>query len=90
MGDGGSGASNLEAEVQRILASSPACSNRLCIEFRVQHQRATAMRLDLENRAKEWESKYQQLHDRLLTRGLDLASREGTTGEVTVVLVDFF
>ena len=82
----GDSVANHEVEVQRILASSPSCSNRLCIEFRIQHQKATAVRLELENRAKEWESKYQQLHDRLLTRGFDMASREGSTGEVVFLL----
>ena len=86
MGDGGGASSssannnNNEAQIQRILSSSPACTNRLCIEFRIQHQKATAVRLDLEKQANDWQGKFQQLHDRLVSRGLDIASREGTTG----------
>ena len=83
MGDGGGGTAD-EAMAQRILASSPACTNRLCIEFRIQHQKATAARLDLETKANEWRVKYQHLHDRLMSRGLDMASRDGPDEGVTM------
>ena len=86
MGDGGGSSSSAtdEAQVRRILASSPACANRLCIEFRIQHQRSTAARLELETRANEWQGKYQSLHDRLMARGLDMASREGGNDGITM------
>lgn len=57
------------------------CSNRTCIEFRIQHRNATLKKLELERDLAAVRLKYDMLFDQVTTQGAAATARAAELGE---------
>lgn len=57
------------------------CSNRVCIEFRIQHRNATIKNLEMERNVTAIRLKYDMLFDQVTTQGAAATARAAESGE---------
>lgn len=70
-----------EQDVQHMMLESRNCSNRTCIEFRIQHRNATIRKLELERELNAIRLKYDMLFDQVTTQGVAATARAAAMGE---------
>ena len=58
-----------------------ACTNALCVQFRVQHQNMTKKRNELEKELEAMRRNHDMIYNQVVTRGEASIMREATTGE---------
>jgi hypothetical protein len=75
------GSSAREQEIQYMMSEARICSNRTCIEFRIQHRNATIRNLDLERELSAVRIKYDMLFNQVTTQGAAATARAAATGE---------
>ena len=64
-----------------MMLESRNCSNRTCIEFRIQHRNATIRKLELERELNAIRLKYDMLFDQVTTQGVAATARAAAMGE---------
>ena len=64
-----------------MMSEARNCSNRTCIEFRIQHRNATLRKLELERELSAVRLKYDMLFDQVTTQGVAATARAAAMGE---------
>ncbi len=72
-----------EQEVQLMMAEARNCSNRTCIEYRIQHRNATLKKLEVERELQAVRLKYDMLFNQVTTQGVAATARAAAMGEET-------
>ena len=70
-----------EQDIQRMAAEARNCTNRTCLEFRIQHRNATIRKLELERELSAVRLKYDMLFDQVTTQGVAATARAAAMGE---------
>ncbi len=80
-GGGAAAEEEHEQEVQRMMADARNCSNRTCIEYRIQHRNATLKRLEVERDLHAVRLKYDMLFNQVTTQGVAATARAAAMGD---------
>ena len=75
------GSADREQEIQYMMSEARICSNRTCIEFRIQHRNATIRNLELERELSAVRVRYDMLFNQVTTQGAAATARAAATGE---------
>ena len=67
-----------------LLSQARNCTNRTCIEFRIQHRNATLKKLELERDLTAMRLKYDMLFDQITTQGVAATARAAAIGEEAI------
>jgi hypothetical protein len=70
-----------EQEIQHMMSEARICSNRTCIEYRIQHRNCTLRNLELERDLSAVRVKYDMLFGQVTTQGAAATARAAATGE---------
>ena len=70
-----------EQEIQHMMSEARICSNRTCIEYRIQHRNSTLRNLELERDLSAVRVRYDMLFGQVTTQGAAATARAAATGE---------
>lgn len=70
-----------EQEVQYMMSEARICSNRTCIEYRIQHRNVTLKNLELERELASVRLKYGMLFGQVTSQGVAATARAAAMGE---------